>query len=187
MKFETDDFGFTFIEVVVALAITATLMAVASSSFFYLLRGTSKVEIIKEVKQNGDYALSVMDTKIRNSRDITTSCSLGGVTSDSISIVNPDGSASTFDCVTDGNVRRLREQISVPSQPLQINYLTNASVSITNTCENSLLFICTIGSDNITKIVNTSISLTSTNASGEQISGLEGSSQSFNLQITLRN
>ena len=59
--------------------------------FFSILKGASKAEITKEVKQNGNYALSVMERMIRNAQKIDCINAPG-----SIKITNPDSGETTF-------------------------------------------------------------------------------------------
>jgi prepilin-type N-terminal cleavage/methylation domain-containing protein len=58
--------GFTLIELLVSLGIFAIIMVVGSTMFFSILKSASKSQAIQQVKQNGDYAISVMGQMIRN-------------------------------------------------------------------------------------------------------------------------
>ncbi|RJR15196.1 type II secretion system protein [Candidatus Microgenomates bacterium] len=174
--------GFTVIEVLVALVVAAMLMTVASTSFFYLLRGASRAELIKEVKQNGDYALSVMDVKIRNARSIVSSCASSGSAANSITIVNPDSSQSTFRCVQSNGIRRLQEEIDPVTGPTVANFLTNSSVTIANSCATAnVSFSCIVDNSTKTKTVLISFQLADpTNVTSPYV-------ETFNAQISLRN
>lgn len=176
--------GFTLIEMLVAVVITAVLMTVAGSSFFSMLRGATKTELIKEVKQNGDYAISIMDIKIRNARDVTSSCTLVGVTGNTLTITNPDNSQSTFACVTNSGVRRIQETITPVAGAPIANYITNSSVTIANNCNTpNLSFTCKIGSDGKSKSVNILFSLLQPGV----VTAVDQYTQNFNAQISLRN
>lgn len=85
--------GFTLIEMLVAVAILGTVGLVSSRIFFTALRGASKSDVIREVKQNGDYALTVMERMIRNAVDITSVCP---TIANSLTIKNLDGNSTTF-------------------------------------------------------------------------------------------
>ncbi|MBL7158915.1 type II secretion system protein [Candidatus Microgenomates bacterium] len=87
--------GFTLIEILVVTGILATVGLIASSIFFSTLKGAAKTEILKEVKQNGDFAISTMGGMIRNAREISV-CS--GSSESSIQIVNPDNGTTNFLC-----------------------------------------------------------------------------------------
>ncbi len=84
--------GFTLIEILVVFSILAVISVVASNMFFAILRGTTKTKTMQLVKQNGDYAISLMVRMIRNAR------SVGTYTASSIPIINPDGKTTTFSC-----------------------------------------------------------------------------------------
>lgn len=58
--------GLTLIELLVSLGIFAIIAVMGSNLFFSILKGAVKSRIIQEVKQNGDYAISVMERMIRN-------------------------------------------------------------------------------------------------------------------------
>ena len=62
--------GFTLIETLVSLGILGLLVVVVTALFFSLLRGASKTKAIQTVKQNGGYAISVMERMIRNAKQV---------------------------------------------------------------------------------------------------------------------
>ena len=89
--------GFTLIEIIVVVGILGIIMIMGSNLFFSILRGSTKTKILQLVKQNGDYAISVMERMIRNARSVN-----GG--GNSITITNPDGRTTAFSCSDlDGN------------------------------------------------------------------------------------
>ena len=94
----TTDFekGFTLVELLVTISIVAMVGVVASSTLFSLFRGASKSEILKEVKQNGETALSVMEQKVRNATSVLCT-SLGG-SQYFMTITNQDGTTTQFAC-----------------------------------------------------------------------------------------
>ena len=83
--------GFTLIEIIVVVGILGIVTVMGTNLFFSILRGSTKTKILQLVKQNGDYAISVMGRMIRNARSVN-----GG--GSSITIVNPDGMPTTFSC-----------------------------------------------------------------------------------------
>lgn len=85
--------GFTLIELLVAIGIMVTVGALASGLFFTILKQSSKTNILTEVKQNGDYAISVMERMIRNAAGVESSCPGSG---NSLIIRNPDGETTQF-------------------------------------------------------------------------------------------
>lgn len=84
--------GFTLIEILVATAILGIVAVVGVNMFFSILRGSTKTRVLAEVKQNGNYALNVMERTIRNAK------SLESHSEASIEILNPDDESITFSC-----------------------------------------------------------------------------------------
>ena len=64
--------GFTLIEILVVVGILGIIAVVASNVFFTTLRSSGKTKVLTTVKQNGDYALSVMERMIRDSQEVMT-------------------------------------------------------------------------------------------------------------------
>lgn len=129
------DQGFTLIEILVVTAIILIIIAAVSSLFFSSLKGATKTTVINEAKQNGDYALSVMERMIRNARsiqNIITYCD--GTNKTSLVINNPDGGATTFSCPSGSET-----QIASISGSIT-NYLTSDKVTVS-----SCYFSCNLG------------------------------------------
>lgn len=166
--------GFTLIELLVVVAIFGVIGTIATVTLFSLLRGASKTEIIKEVKQNGDYALSVMETKIRNSTIDDVNC-IG--MANNLIIKNNDGTYTTYDCVADGAINRLRSTTSGIS-----GYLTNSQVSLADCNTTNISFTCT----NLNANKTVSIMFTLKEA-GSTTDVANKSSATFQTQIALRN
>lgn len=64
--------GFTIIEIIVVIGILGIIAAVGTNMFFTVISGSTKSKNLTTVKQNGEYALSVMERMIRNSSDVIT-------------------------------------------------------------------------------------------------------------------
>jgi prepilin-type N-terminal cleavage/methylation domain-containing protein len=88
--------GFTLIEMIVVVGILGIIAVVGSGTFFSILRGSTKTKTLQTVKQNGDYAISVMERMIRNARVLINPTADSTVSS--ITIKNPDGGTTTFSC-----------------------------------------------------------------------------------------
>lgn len=118
--------GFTLIEVLMIVFILGIVVVMGGSLFFSILKGASKSEIVKEAKQNGDYALEVMERTIRNAKEITD-CT----TPSSITLKNSDGTATTFSCLAEDGVNKINSGTG---------RLTGKNVTLENPC--SLSFNC---------------------------------------------
>ena len=88
--------GFTLIEMMIVVSLLGIIAVIGSGAFFSILRGSTKTKTLQMVKQNGDYAISVMERMIRNARVLTSPTANSTVTS--ITIKNPDGKETTFSC-----------------------------------------------------------------------------------------
>jgi prepilin-type N-terminal cleavage/methylation domain-containing protein len=123
--------GFTLLEILVTVLLFGMLSALASSSLFSLLRGASNTNVVRELKQNGDYALSVMEVKIRNANSIAA-CT--GLPSNTFTIANPGSipaPTTTYTCIN-GTIQT-QDGAGVPGN------LLSSSVTISN-CQ---IFTCT--------------------------------------------
>jgi len=124
------NYGFTLLETLITILLFGVLGTVATVSLFTFLKGAANTEVTKELKQNGDYAMSVMEVTIRNATSITSlaNCSDIGTYANFITVTNPDATATTFTC-SSSRIQRGSD------------YLTNSSVSVSSTtCSN--MFFC---------------------------------------------
>lgn len=127
--------GFTLIEMMVVIGILLIVGTMAVGLFFQTLKGASKVEILKEVKQNGDYALGVMERMIRNARAIPSPC----IDKDeaSITIANPDNGTTTFSLaggqIASNSGRLTGTNVSATALTFHCNPLSSPVVNITFT------------------------------------------------------
>ena len=91
--------GFTLIELLAVIALIGLIGTITSQFFILGFRSQGRSEVGKEIKQNGDYALAVMESMIRNAAYIPDNQCYGvNPSSRSVVIVNPDGYETTFDC-----------------------------------------------------------------------------------------
>lgn len=130
--------GFTLIEMLVATTVLALIAAVVTQVFSLTTKSNTKTEVLKEVKQNGDFALELLTRLIRNAQSVTSPCSATGETTTSLTIKNPDGFFSTFSCKLNNNVWKIASSGGETDA-----YLTSDSVSLLqsgNQC--GLTFVC---------------------------------------------
>jgi len=97
--------GFTFIEIIISVAILSILSTFVAALIFLILRSTSKTSSQKEIKQNGNTALLVIQEFIRKADSIdsmTQYCD--GEQHESITMTSSDGLTSTFSCQETGEI-----------------------------------------------------------------------------------
>lgn len=170
--------GFTLMEVLIATGIVAGLSIVIIQLFLTTVRSNAKTEIIKETKQNGDFALSVMERMIRNAKSITSTCD--GSARNSISFINPDNTSTTLQCNAATGVARI-ESVGPPS-----TYLTGANVTLGTTCDSLTPKIFTCDSDTLglPSAVTISFQMRERSSSGDTF---ETSRVTFQTRVNLRN
>lgn len=121
--------GFTLVEMLVVIALLGILTVSISEILFSVIRSSTKGEITKEVKQNGDYALAIIDQMTRNASDAACTGA-----SSKYSITNPDGNVTTIDC----NNTSFPSQISSASAyiagptPTIVQAITNTNVAVSS-------------------------------------------------------
>jgi len=103
-KNKEQSFGFTLVEILVVVGILGIIAVVASTIFFTTLRSSGKTKVLTTVKQNGDYALSVMERLIRDSEEVITNsdnkvCESG---MKEIKLKRIDGTMVEFACLEEG-------------------------------------------------------------------------------------
>lgn len=86
--------GFTLIEILVVMSVIVTIALISGNIFYSTLRTSSKTQVSTNLKQEGGYALTVMERMIRESKEITN-CQ-----SDQITVVYKDDEETTFVCDT---------------------------------------------------------------------------------------
>ena len=103
MKTKKPNFGFTMIEILVVVGILGVIASVGSIMFFTTFRSSTKTKILSTVKQNGDYALSVMGRVIRDSQEVIANTEIPSRTCESgmkkIKVKRLNGSEAEFSCV----------------------------------------------------------------------------------------
>jgi len=96
--------GFTLVEILVVVGILGIIAVVASTIFFTTLRSSGKTKVLTKVKQNGDYALSVMERLIKDSQEVVTNtdnkiCESG---MNYLKFKRADGNTIEFGCLEEG-------------------------------------------------------------------------------------
>ncbi|OGG30728.1 hypothetical protein A2973_03075 [Candidatus Gottesmanbacteria bacterium RIFCSPLOWO2_01_FULL_49_10] len=170
--------GFTLIELIVTITIMSMIGILIAQVFFTTSRTNTKTELVKEAKQNGEYALGFIERMIRNSRYVTSACA--GSADTSITITNPDAGSTTFLCVQDGSLFRIASQSASG-----IEYLTSRSVTLGGAdCASSSLVITCTPSGGKPAFIGVAFSLSQI---GTPVDQFQKASASFQTDITLRN
>ncbi|MBI5620307.1 type II secretion system protein [Candidatus Gottesmanbacteria bacterium] len=172
--------GFTLIELLVAVAIISGLGTVLAQAFFTTTRSNTKVERLTDVKQNGEYALALIERMVRNARTITATCTQdGSVSTPSAAVVAPDGGETTIGCVLDGTVTRIASQSSSGTE-----YFTSNAVTLGgDSCDaDSLVFYCTSIAE-VPKGLKVTFQLSQ---KGTPVDQFEKASTTFQTSISLR-
>lgn len=90
--------GFSLIELLVVVTLMGIIGMITTQMFILNVKSQSKSELGKEVKQNGDYALAVIESMLRAAVDIVGSTTCNQPSAKTLTILNPDGLNTTFDC-----------------------------------------------------------------------------------------
>jgi len=132
--------GFSLVEVIVSMGILAIISVAIAQAMFTSTRTNTKTELLKDIKQNGDFAIGVMTRMIQNARAITSTCTPAGTTSQTLTMINPDGATTTLECSTDGAVFRIASVSGI-----QTDYLTSNNLTVTGAscAASSFTFTCT--------------------------------------------
>jgi prepilin-type N-terminal cleavage/methylation domain-containing protein len=118
--------GFTLIELLVVVALVAIIGSVTTQVFILGFKAQAKVEAMKELKQSGDYTISVIESMVRNASDIEFQCN---TSANSLTIISQDGLTTNF--LWEGS--RI-SSISGQSQPLTSSKVSVGSCSFRVVC-----------------------------------------------------
>ena len=125
--------SFTLIEIMVTLAVLGLALPALFSMFFVLIRQQVKIYKLAEVKRQGDYLVSFMETAIREATDINSPrvCKAAG------SVSGPptpfdfyDHKGNSFRFSVSGGVVRVTVQNVSGALPFPTSDLTNSKVNV---------------------------------------------------------
>lgn len=147
-RIEASRQGFTLIEILVVAGILALLSVVIAQVLFLTVRVNKKTEIVKDVSQNGEYALETMSRMIQNAKSLdVASCTDKEDPPNpvnSITITNFDNQTTTFSCSEDAAAGLAR--IASVSGTLSTSYLTNTNITLVDPADHT---IAACGTDNL--------------------------------------
>lgn len=162
--------GFTLIEVLVVITILSIIMVFGITVISTVLNGGTKIALVSQIKQNGNYVTEVMSRYIRNATSISNAPACGN----SLVLVQPDNSEVTFSLL--------------PSDANNNNRIASNSAILTNSDikngvnVSSLNFTCDTTVN--PPVVTINFTLTQPLSAG---SGVESqSSETFHTSVSLR-
>jgi prepilin-type N-terminal cleavage/methylation domain-containing protein len=165
--------GFTLIEILVSVTVMGILSVLIAQVFFTTVRSNTKTELIKELKQNGDYSMGVLTRMIQNAKSVDV-CDehLLQITNmdDSITNIMPESSSNPHP--PPANICRIVASSS---------FLTSSIITLSGNCADALTFECEKIGD-IWRSVKISFTLEHTGAST-----FENASLPYESTIVLRN
>jgi type II secretory pathway pseudopilin PulG len=138
--------GFTLLETLISIGVVGVIGILITQVFFVTTRTNTKTELLKDVKQNGDYVIGIMSRMIRNATRIESTCADSGTSSTTFSFTNPDGNITTLGCAydNDSQVTRVASTSATTNIP---DYITSRNVTLGGTsCSDptmTLVFTCT--------------------------------------------
>lgn len=183
--------GFGIIEVMIGAILLGVIVTVVNTVLFSSFRGVNKSNVLTEVKQNGDYAISVMERMIREAKQIVSVCD--GTPLSELAIVNydPDAPSSddptlhttTFKCDLNSGVLRIASASAVEDLLLT----SSANVTLEGTdCTSAISFVCSQVSADQPPVVNVSFTLKQKSPAGVTPRVDERAQIDFSTTVVLR-
>lgn len=90
--------GFSLIEILIVVVMFSILAIVATQTTISSLTNARKSDSSTEVRQNLEYAASVVERNVRNASVITTPCTVAGAQSSSVGYLDDKGAPGSFLC-----------------------------------------------------------------------------------------
>lgn len=136
--------GFTLVEILLSVGILAIVATLLAQVLFTTTHVNTKTEILTGMKEDGNFALGIMERMVRMAVSVETTCAQGEVSANGARITNPDTYVTTLTCRSDGSAARIA---SVSGVPETIVYLSqaNATLSVSggaDCTDSSLAFSC---------------------------------------------
>lgn len=99
--------GYTLVELVIVVGLTAILTVAITAIMMSSLLSSNRVRTQVSVRQAGDYAMAQMERMIRGAQSFPSDAC---ATANQIKIKNFDGNNTTFNLALDGDVYRIASQ-----------------------------------------------------------------------------
>ena len=98
--------GFTLIETLVSLAILGVVLTVSVSAFLTVLTRSTKVQVVRAIESDGQYALRIVEEMVKRAERVLTNFD-GQDCEEAMNylrIKNADGGITEFSCLDEGLV-----------------------------------------------------------------------------------
>ena len=155
--------GFSLVEILIVISIFSVIGILSTRIILLTMRGAKKSDSQVRVRENVNYALSIIERQIRNSEVVNCASS----TSSQIIYTSLEGVASTFSCVSGSDSYILSGT----------SRLTSSDISIT-----SCLFSCTQTNENDPPVMKVKIV-----AEDKNNTSVENGSVTVETEIVTRN
>jgi prepilin-type N-terminal cleavage/methylation domain-containing protein len=168
--------GFTLLEIMIAIGVMGVISVTIAQVFIATTKSNTKTELMKDIKQNGDYALGFITRDLQNAASVSSTCTAypqptALTTMNSLSYVTAEGVSAILSCdLGSGQLYR----ITTTSEPL-----TTANLTIDATCG----FRCVNYADDPTK-VTVQFTLKQRNTSSDV---RDAAQATFTSTVSLRN
>lgn len=162
--------GFTILEILVVMSIVSVAGVIVAGILVSTLRGSSKVNTVSNVKQNGNYAIAQMSRIIRSASTINIlPCGNPSTAVQSITVTQIDTSQTIFDC----------SGSTITSNGTSLLDTSNVKL-VSSSCQ----LICSQQSSGDTPVVQIKFSLMQKNSSSQPD---QSSTIPFQTSVILRN
>lgn len=167
--------GYTMMELIMVVGIVALLSLTATALLLASLSGTGKASALAVVKQNGDFAIGVIERLVRDGMGVSCTTVAGF---DELTVTDANGT-TTFKVENDTSLVPAVPRIASNSASFPQNYLTSEKIQASN-------FQCThaAGSDGVPDVVFASFHLTVGNPGVDRPSDV--AQDTFETRVSLR-
>jgi prepilin-type N-terminal cleavage/methylation domain-containing protein len=176
--------GFTLLEILISIGVLATVSTLIAQVLFTTTHVNKKTETLRDIKQNGEFTIDVIERLVRNANRLETVCDVDSVSTPAAIVRGADDRTTTLQCVSDGTVARIASVSATGS----VSYLSGGNVTLSQSggksCDDSTLAFSCPPTTAIDEPMTVNFSLTSPGAS---ISAFEKSTTSFQTTVSLRN
>ncbi len=126
-KLTKSSFGFSIVELLVVVTVFTILAVITTQSLVLILRGSRKSESLIAVRENVNYAMSIMERQIRTAREVTCP------DSNTLNYIDSYGISTSFACddtngyIASGSARITSSEIVIDCSAASV-FTCNAAV-----------------------------------------------------------